>query len=156
MFDMKKVLDLGNQPVPNTLLASPFEGYKEYNLSFGFDEECALAGLVENIPSHLMYNDSYPYSASASAPTVEHFKQTAKDLINMFSPSSVLEIGSNDGSFIKNFDPSIVLAIEPCGNFAEKTNEEGYKTICDGWSLELVKSLPKFDLVFCCQLHYTY
>lgn len=145
---MKKVLDLGEQPVPNTLLDSPLESYDTYNLSFGFDEYYALGGLVENIPSHLMYNNSYPYSASASVPTVEHFKQTSKDLIDMIHPSSVLEIGSNDGSFIKNFEPNVVLAIEPCDNFAERTNEDGYKTICDGWSLELAKSLPKFDLVF--------
>ena len=146
---MTSILNLGEQPVPNTLLNAPSNEYSTYNLSFGFNEEYALGGLVKNIPGSLMYNDSYPYSASASLPTVEHFKSAAEHLNHRINPSSVLEIGSNDGCFIKNFDPLISFAVEPCGNFVEKTKEMGYEnTICANWTLDLAKTLPKFDLVF--------
>ena len=57
----------------------------------------------------------------------EHFKSSANLLNKNFKPDSVLEIGSNDGVFLKHFDKKKTIAVEPCGNFAKMTNDMGYK-----------------------------
>ena len=39
-----------------------------------------------------------------------------------------MEIGSNDGALIKNFDKEKVICVEPCSNLAKITNLKGYFT----------------------------
>jgi methylation protein EvaC len=150
-FNMTSVLSLGKQPIPNLFLSNPEDEAEKYPLTLGFDEQYSLAGLVSNLPSSALYNNNYSYSASASLPMVLHFEKTAKKLEDIFHPTSILEIGSNDGAFIRNFDSDKTLGVEPCSNFAKLTNDLGYDTMAVGWSLDLAKcisSTRKYDLVF--------
>ena len=50
-----------------------------------------------------MFNDKYPYRSSMSKTMIKSFKSLSKYINKNFNPSKILEIGSNDGSFIKNF-----------------------------------------------------
>ena len=47
-----------------------------------------------------------------------------------------MEIGSNDGVFLKNFDKKKVIAVEPCKNLAQLTKKM-FKTYPDFWNLKL-------------------
>ena len=80
-----------------------------------------------------------------------HFEEYANVLKEEFDPKQVMEIGSNDGVFIKNFNNKTTIAIEPCGNFAEITNSLGYKTYDKFWNLEvaehIIKNHGKRDLI---------
>ena len=38
-----------------------------------------------------------------------------------FRPKSVMEIGSNDGVFLKNWSNDYNIGVEPSGNFAKVT-----------------------------------
>ena len=79
---------------------------------------------------------------------------------SIIRPSSkILEIGSNDGVFIKNFDADKSVCIEPCGNFAKMTNDAGYKTYNEFASKALFTKVQnehgKIDIVFAanCMCH---
>ena len=50
------------------------------------------------------------------------FINLAKKIKKRFNPNFVIEIGSNDGSFIKNFRKDQVVGVEPCKNLALITN----------------------------------
>ena len=62
-----------------------------------------------------------------------------------------MEIGSNDGVFVKNFSSDTTVAIEPCGNFAKITNSAGYRTYDKFWNLEaaeqIIENHGKRDLI---------
>ena len=63
----------------------------------------------------------------------------------------VIEIGSNDGVFIKNFNKNCVIAVEPCKNLANLT-KNNFKTYPDFWNKKLAKKIlnknKKADLIF--------
>ena len=70
------------------------------------------------------------------------FKQIAKKLFKRFKPKKIMEIGSNDGVFFKNFNKKSVIAVEPCKNLARITKKL-FKTYDEFWNLKLSKKLLK-------------
>ena len=77
---------------------------------------------MEFVDLGLMFNDTYAYRGSMSKTMRDHFKHVSEEIKREFNPKSILEIGSNDGVFIKNFSQEISTAVEPCGNFSEGGN----------------------------------
>lgn len=149
----KKFLDLGNQPIANGFLNS--EQIKEesfFNLSIGFDDETSLVSLMDFVEKDKLFNKEYVYVSSMSKTMPKHFKSLSELIKKQFSPKKVLEIGSNDGIFIKNFPPLQTYAVEPCSNFAKLTNNLGYKTRDAFWNYKTSKNIieedGKMDLVF--------
>jgi SAM-dependent methyltransferase len=150
----KKFLDLGMQPIANKFLVSENEIENEYkfHLTVYFDEDTKLVSLGHFVPPEMMFNDSYVYHSSLSNTMKNHFSNAAQNLDDLFSPVKVLEIGSNDGVFIKHFNPGSTIAVEPCGNFASLTNEIGYKTYNEFWTKQvsdtIVDNHGKQDLIY--------
>ena len=66
------------------------------------------------LSSSLMFNDGYSYRGSMSATMCLHFSELSKSLQSN-KDIKILEIGSNDGVFIKNWDPKNAISVEPCG-----------------------------------------
>ena len=146
----KEFLNLGKQPIANGFL------YKEqikdeyyFHLKMAFDKETALVTQVNYVNADLMFNDDYAYRGSMSKTMVEHFKTFSKTIS---SNKKILEIGSNDGVFLKNFSPEKTIAVEPCGNFAKETQNMGYTTYHSFWGIPLAKKIVKEngkqDIVF--------
>jgi methylation protein EvaC len=150
----KEFLDLGKQPLGNKFLSEEqFDTEFFYNLKVVFDEDTKLVSMKEFVKPEQIFDAEYPYWTSKSVPMIEHFKNTAEMLKDEFKPNKVLEIGSNDGTFIKNFSREDSVCVEPCGNFAEYTNKElEYKTYPEYWTTELSEEIKssygKFDLIY--------
>ena len=150
----KEFLDLGKQPLGNKFLSEEqFDTEFFYNLKVVFDEDTKLVSLKEFVRPEQIFDAEYPYWTSKSVPMIEHFKNTAVMLQDEFEIDKVLEIGSNDGTFIKNFSREDSVCVEPCGNFAEYTNKElKYKTYSEYWTTELSEEIKssygKFDLIY--------
>jgi SAM-dependent methyltransferase len=144
-------LDLGAQPIANNFLSNLDEEEYKFNLTVEFDDETKLVSLGEFVRPELMFNDSYVYYSSNSKTMQSHFRDYANVLKEEFSPEKVMEIGSNDGVFIKNFSSDTTVAIEPCGNFAKITNSIGYRTYDKFWNLEVAEQIiqnhDKRDLI---------
>jgi methylation protein EvaC len=84
-----------------------------------------------------------------SATMRDHFKQLSKSLPDH---CKILEIGSNDGVFIKNWNPKNVVAVEPCKNFAIETRNLGYTTYPNFWTTDLSNTIKEkhghHDIIF--------
>ena len=146
-----RFLDLGMQPIANNFLKEIPENEFKFHLTVSYDDETSLVSLDDFVPPELMFNENYVYHSSMSKTMRDHFLSGANHLKNILNPKSVLEIGSNDGVFIKNFDPATTVAVEPCGNFADLTNEMGYQTYCNFWTKDIVEKIVqtgKKDLIF--------
>ena len=161
-MDKIKFLDLGKQPIANGFLDSTedFENEFFYNLSVGYDTDTGLITQMDYVDKERMFNDSYAYRGSMSKTMTKHFKKVSKNLKQYLdSDPKVLEIGSNDGVFLKNWCQYNTFAVEPCGNFAEETNNMGYKTYADFWNMEtsnkILEEQYAMDLVFAanCMCH---
>ena len=148
-----KFLDLGKQPIGNAFLI-PGECEDEffYDLEVGFDPDTCLVSHMDFVDPPLMFNDEYVYHTSSSKTMIEHFDAVAQMIKHRFREGTVLEIGSNDGTFIRNFVPSKSVAVEPCGNFAKFTVEMGYTTYPKFWNYDLVKEMvgrhERFDIIY--------
>lgn len=140
----KEFLNLGKQPIANGFLFK--DQIKEeyfYNLKVAFDNETKLVTQTEYVDPPLMFNDEYAYRGSMSKTMRDHFKNLHSSLVNY--GKEILEIGSNDGVFIKHWDKEKAIAIEPCGNFAKETLKMGYTTYCEFWSTKLAEQILVFD-----------
>ena len=149
----KEFLNLGRQPIANKFLKEDeYEGEFFYDLKVIFDEDTKLVSLKDFVKPELMFNKDYAYSTSMSYPMVKHFELTANMLKEKFYPKTVLEIGSNDGPFIKNFDTEISICVEPCENFAKKTTDMGYRSYISFWDTDVSHGIKEIhgemDLVY--------
>ena len=149
----KEFLDLGRQPIANKFLKEDeYEGEFFYDLKVIFDEDTKLVSLKDFVKPELMFNEDYAYSTSMSYPMVKHFELTANMLKEEFNPKTVLEIGSNDGPFIKNFGTEISICVEPCENFAKKTTDMGYRSYISFWDTDVSHGIKEIhgemDLVY--------
>jgi methylation protein EvaC len=152
---LKEFLDLGKQPIANGLLDPIPGGYGyagsnyKYDLKVGFDTKTALVTQMEYVDPPLMFNEHYVYRGSMSKTMRDHFKMLSYEI---GQSSKILEIGSNDGVFIKNFNTKNTIAVEPCGNFARETQEMGYTTYADFWNQDLADTIKeekgKQDIIF--------
>jgi methylation protein EvaC len=153
---IKKFLDLGMQPLANKYLTKKdiIKKNKElfYHLEVGFDSKTKLVSILNTVSSKKMFDDSYPYRSSMSQTMMLSFKKIAKNLINTYNPKHILEIGSNDGSLIRNFSKKKVICVEPCKNLAKITRRMGYKTYANFWNVQLAKKIKSkiknVDLVY--------
>tara|TARA_B110001450_G_scaffold81599_1_gene77385 strand:- start:1178 stop:2359 length:1182 start_codon:yes stop_codon:yes gene_type:complete len=150
---IRKFLDLGDQPLANSYLQKKDLNKKEKNfkLEVGFNKNNYLVSILKTIPKEKMFNKDYPYKSSESVTMKKSFKDFAKKIINRFKPNFVIEIGSNDGAFIKNFNKKSVVGVEPCRNLAQITKKKGYTTYSEYWSPKLSQKITKnkkADLIY--------
>ena len=149
----KEFLDLGRQPIANKFLKEEeINDEFFFDLKVVFDEETKLVSMKDFVKPELMFNEDYKYNTSLSTPMVNHFRDTARMLDERFKPNKILEIGSNDGPFISNFDKYSSMCVEPCGNFARVTAEMGYMTVAEFWTTELSGKIKdsngEMDLIY--------
>ena len=150
---MKKFLDLGLQPLANSFIKKKDILLKEkkFKLVVCFNPKNYLVSILNTVPKEKMFNKNYPYKSSESNTMKKSFADLAKNIKKIYKPRFVVEIGSNDGAFIKNFDKKNVVGVEPCKNLADITKKNNYKTYCNYWNIELAKKITKkrkADLVY--------
>ena len=137
-------LDLGNQPLANSYIKKKDLAKKErkYRLIVCFNKINKLVSIKKTFSSKDMFNNEYPYRSSTSQTMSLHLKRLAQK-IKRIKPNKILEIGSNDGCFIKNFDRKKTIGVEPCSNVEKITKKQKYNTYPEFWSPKLAKKILK-------------
>jgi len=147
-------LDLGQQPLANYYLDKNQVKKKErkYRLIVCFDKQNKLVSIKKTFSSKMMFNNKYPYRSSMSKTMQKSFKKLSQQIKKEIKPKKILEIGSNDGSFLKNFNKKISIGIEPCSNVERITKKQKFNTIPKYWNMKLAKIILKnhgsIDLVY--------
>lgn len=133
--NLELILDLGVQPPANAFIKKEdLEKYEDkFPLRLYLCKECYLLQLLDIVNKEILFKE-YLYLTSASKPIVEHFKNYAFEVYEEFLKKCedplVIEIGSNDGSLLKEFKKqgTDILGIEPAKNIAKMANEAGITT----------------------------
>ena len=140
-------MDLGLQPLANNYLnkSELKKKEKKYRLKVGLNIETKLVSINKPLSSKIMFNNKYPYRSSMSKTMLKSFEDLSILINKKFEPKKILEIGSNDGSFIKNFSKKKVIGIEPCSNVEKITKKNGFNTYAEYWNSKTAKKILKKD-----------
>lgn len=129
--DLRQLIDLGHQPLCDALLTAEQLNEPEtyYPLRLNQCQQCSLAQLDYVVPADKVYPADYPYRAGISWPVVEAHKQMAASLVGRFGKGLVVDIGSNDGTLLKQFmaHGCKIVGWEPTG-IAKIAEAEGIPT----------------------------
>ena len=127
-----EVFDLGVQPLANDFCKAdhPRAGFAP--LKVMFCPRCTLAQLSVVVDPAVLYLH-YAYVTSKSDMMKKHFAELWERIKEERDPKSVLEIGSNDGDFlrfIKAKDNPVVFGIDPAANLTCESSTNGIPTCC--------------------------
>lgn len=133
-------LELGAQPLANAFLESEkqFKHERFFPLDVYFCPACGHVQLTDIVSPNLLFRDYAYFTGKSSNTMQQHFKHFADKLIayyNLASEDLVIDIGSNDGTFLKNFTTRIV-GVDPAENVAKEANADGVPTVCDYFTAE--------------------
>ncbi len=113
---LSKFLDLGQQPIANRfLLESEFDSEFFYQLEVGICNDCSMIQLVNLIPPDELFGQDYPFFSSTSTFMTNHFQMFADEIkAHLLPPDGfIVEVGCNDGTFLKNFTDFLHMGVDP-------------------------------------------
>jgi len=155
--EMKPFMSFGKMPIANGFLTKEdFEKEFFFDLEVGFSEKNCLFQLKDHPTTEQMFNDKYPFFTGSSQAMKSHFQDYADFIKKKFirNNSKIIEIGSNDGTFLNNFKDSNLeyVGFEPSSNVAKIANQNGINTLNQFFGLESLDSIKNFkhqtDVVF--------
>ena len=121
---IKPFMSFGKMPIANGFLTKKnFKKEYFFKMEVGFSKKMSLFQLNDHPAPKQMFNKNYPFFTSSSKGMIDHFKSYA-DWIKKKYPNklkNLIEIGSNDGTFLKNFDKKKInlIGFEPSKNVAK-------------------------------------
>ena len=147
--EIKPFMSFGKMPLANGFLdKDKIKSEYFFEMEVGFSENLSLFQLNEHPKPEKMFNKTYPFYTGSSELMKIHFKKYADWIKAEFlkSNSKLIEIGSNDGTFLSNFKNSSIdyVGFEPSENVATKAKENNIKTINVFFNFENVKILKNY------------
>jgi hypothetical protein len=144
-----QILDLGRQPPSNALLPTPDAPEALYPLRLTRCTDCTLCQLDFDVPPAELFGASYPYFSGQSQHWVEHCRKYADlvwDRLALDKDSTVLEIGSNDGTLLKNFIGKCrAIGVDPSASVAAAAERDGVPTTTASFTRAIC--WPRADLL---------
>ena len=127
-------MTFGKMPLANGFLEEKnFKSEFFYEMEVGFSEKISLLQLNESPDPKKIFNKKYPFYSGSSEHMKIHFKKYAEWLKkNFLKPNSkLIEIGSNDGTLLKNFSNTNIeyLGFEPSESVANEAIKNNINTV---------------------------
>lgn len=149
---LETFLDLGQSPISNDYQTGASAQAKLFPLKVLVCMDCEFLQLSEELDPSTHFNSSYPYFSGYSKTWVSHCQSTASSLAHRFEigpGKTVIEIASNDGTYIKNFLDygADVLGIEPSLNVAKVAVSRGIQTMVQFFTEPLAQELKSNGVV---------
>jgi hypothetical protein len=144
---LKKIYNFGNHFVSNFVnKASILKGIKA-PLNLVYCKKCQLLQLEHSAPQEIMYKKFYWYKSGITQTMREGLKELYQDIKKncKIKPGDViLDIGANDGTFLKNFkkDKIITIGCEPAKNLKNELKKNCHFMINDFWHKKHLLSIP--------------
>ena len=152
---IKPFMTFGKMPIANGFLKKKdFKKEFFYELKVGFSEEIGLFQINDHPKPKQMFHKNYPFYTSSSKSMIKHFANYANWLKKFITEDSrIIEIGSNDGTLLKNFEKiSNAVGFEPSKNvsdFAKKRGVNSINLFFNSSSIKKIKSFHKKTDLIC-------
>ena len=126
-------MSFGKMPLANGFLKKEeFEKEFFYQMEVGFSEKLSLFQLNDFPNPEKMFNKEYPFYTGSSSYMKSHFKDYADWIKKNYlkNNSKLIEVGSNDGTFLKNFVNTDIeyVGFEPSENVANEAIKNNINT----------------------------
>lgn len=140
-------LDLGNVPIANELTIEPTASPDLFPLHLKICSDCGLGQVADVVTPERIFRD-YRYLSSVSSTFLDHAAAFVDKCLSdklIAEGDWVLEIASNDGYLLKNFQRLGIksIGIEPAKNVAKIAIGLGIHTISEFFGSELAKSIVR-------------
>jgi SAM-dependent methyltransferase len=138
---VQTVIDFGLSPLANSYPKTQDENENLYPLTVIKCSNCGHVQLKETIDPKILFSN-YLYSSSDSPSLIKHFSEYAEDIKSRFykNDANILEIGSNDGILLKEFDNikfGKLIGIDPAENISERAKSiQNANIITDFFNIE--------------------
>ena len=141
-------MSFGKMPIANGFIEEKnFSKEFFFNMEVGFNQDLSLFQLNDHPEPNKMFNKDYPFFTGSSEYMKSHFKDYSKFVEKYLkSNPKIIEIGSNDGTFLKNFDLQNckIMGIEPSKSVADVAIKNNIPTLNDFFNIKNVKNLKEF------------
>ncbi len=145
--NLSLVLSLGETPLANSFVrCEDIDSNQDfYPLDVFLCESCGHAQLLDVVDPKELF-DNYLYVSGTSTVFVQHFKDYAKQVKDrsQFQDSDlVVDIGSNDGTLLKQFKDIgyRILGVDPAANLVSKANSVDIPTMQGFFTFELAEEI---------------
>jgi SAM-dependent methyltransferase len=147
---LEPLISFGRTPLADGLLTKEQLGQPEVTapLNLVFCPSCTLVQITENVSPEVLFCQDYPYFSSVSKTLLEHFGDSARNLIDkrkLTGENLVIEAASNDGYMLRNFaERGIrVLGIDPAEGPAKAALQIGIPTLQTFFTKDLAVQLAQ-------------
>jgi len=150
-------MSFGKMPIANGFIEKKdFDNEFFFNMEVGFAEDISLFQLKDHPSPEQMFNSKYPFFTGSSEYMKIHFLKYAKFIKDNYLKNNckIIEIGSNDGTFLQNFMKSNLdfIGFEPSSNVAKIANKKGIKTLNSFFSENSIEQIKEYknktDVIF--------
>lgn len=129
---VETVIAFGSHPIAHRLLESADADELEHHVTLGFCTECGLSQLIDPLPPEQLYTNYHWLSSWKPNPHVPRLLELVADLPGLTTDSFVLEVGSNDGSFLgalRTLGYRRLLGVEPAADAVAAAAGRGVETL---------------------------
>jgi hypothetical protein len=114
---LERAFNLGKQSLTGIFPKSKKQLVTKGYLSLVLCKNCSLLQLGHSFNTEEMYGENYGYMSSLNKSMFEHLKNKVpklKSLVNLLSNDIIIDIGSNDGTFLNFFDKKFkLIGVDP-------------------------------------------
>lgn len=154
--NLSSILELGNHPISHRLLLKKDQKEYTHPINLVYCDKCGLIQLINPIPPDELYSEYNWLSSWKPNPQIPELLSLIKGMDKLKKSSKIIEIGSNDGSFLnelKKLGYENLLGIEPSMDGYQSAIKNGIETIHDYFSEDVATSILKkqgqCDLIIC-------
>ena len=138
-----EIFSLGRQKLTGVFPTSKKQKISGGNLDLILCKNCTLLQLKHSFDANEMYGENYGYMSSLNASMIDHLKKKSQSLISLSKLKKneiVLDIGSNDGTFLSFFSKNNqLIGIDPTIKKFKKFYRKDIMKIEDFFSFENIK-----------------
>lgn len=152
--ELEALLEFGEHPIAHRFLDAPDEHEYTHPVRVWLCRECGLTQLVDPIPPEELYTDYNWLSSWKFNPHIPRLLKLISELPGIGPNSAILEVGSNDGSFLGELlkkGYKNLLGMEPARDACAAAAERGIETLPAYFNQqtasELVEARGSFDLI---------
>jgi len=142
-------MSFGKMPSANGFLEEKdFKSEFFYEMEVGFSNKISLLQLNDHSNPKKVHDEKYPFYTSSSENMKLHFKKFSnwiqKEFLN--SNSKLIEVGSNDGTLLENFNHTSIdyIGFEPSKTIADLANKKKVKTLNTFFNQENTNEIKNF------------
>ena len=147
--NMKRFIDLGEQPLANNLINQEGDEYSEFPLEVKYCDVCWHSQLSIAVDPKTLFQNYY-YVTGTSRTMNEYCESLAKKIYNIFGrKANILDIACNDGTLLEKFSKFDwdLTGVEPAQNIAPMARAKGIEVYNKFFASEKIEFGKKFEVI---------